>query len=137
MDQDIVGKVSRFAGSLDSQTRTMETEIDFDNHNGKLLPGMFTETVLQLATREDALLVPLEALAQSNGDATVLLLNAQNIVEERRVKVGLQGTARAEVLSGLRVNDRVIIGNRSQFRAGEKVVPKEVKLPDADKGGTR
>jgi RND family efflux transporter MFP subunit len=137
LNQDIVGKVSRFAGSLDSQTRTMETEIDFDNRNGKLLPGMYTETVLQLAARNGALLVPIEALAQSNGDATVLALNSQNVVEERHVKVGLQGRARAEVLSGLQENDQVVIGNRSQFRAGQKVVPKEVKLPDADNGGAR
>ncbi len=137
LNQDIVGKVSRFAGSLDSQTRTMETEIDCDNRNGKLLPGMYTETVLQLAARNGALLVPIEALAQSNGDATVLVLNSQNVVEERRVNVGLQGRTRAEVLSGLQENDQVVIGNRSQFRPGEKVVPKEVKLPDADKEGVR
>ncbi len=137
LNQDIVGKVSRFAGSLDSQTRTMETEIDFDNHNGKLLPGMYTETVLQLAVLNGALLVPIEALAQNNGDATVLALNSQNVVEERHVKVGLQGKTRAEVLSGLQENDQVVIGNRSQFRAGQKVIPKEVKLPDVDKGGAR
>lgn len=137
LNQDIVGRVSRFAGSLDSQTRTMETEIDFDNRNGKLLPGMYTETVLQLAAHNGALLVPIEALAQSNGDATVLVLNSQNVVEERRVNVGLQGRTRAEVLSGLQENDQVVIGNRSQFRPGEKVVPKEVELPDADKEGAR
>jgi hypothetical protein len=42
------------------------------------------------------------------------------------VKLGMQGTTRVEVLSGLNENDRVIIGNRSQFRSGEKVAPKEV-----------
>lgn len=137
LNQDIVGKVSRFAGSLDSQTRTMETEIDFDNHNGRLLPGMYTETVLQLAARNGALLVPIEALARGNGDATVLTLNSQNVTEERHVKVGLEGKTRAEILSGLQDNDQIVIGNRSQFRAGQKVAPKEVKLPDMDKEGTR
>jgi len=137
LNEDIVGKVSRFAGSLDSQTRTMETEIDFDNRSGKLLPGMYTETVLQLAARQDALLIPIEALAQSNGDATVLTLNSQNVVEERHVKLGLQGKNRVEVVSGLQENDEVIIGNRSQLRVGEKVVPKLVELPDVEKGGAR
>ena len=137
LNSDIVGKVSRFAGSLDSQTRTMETEIDFENHNGKLLPGMYAETVLQLAERNNALLVPLEALAQSNGTASVLTVNPQNMVEEKKVQLGLQGKTRVEVLSGLRENDQVIIGNRSQFRDGQRVVPKEVTLPDADKGGAR
>jgi RND family efflux transporter MFP subunit len=137
LNQDIVGRVSRFAGSLDSQTRTMETEIDFDNRNGKLLPGMFAETELQLAERNNTLLVPIEAVAQTRDDATVLTVNAQDIVEEKRVKLGLQGKTQAEVLSGLQENDQVIIGNRSQYRSGQKVVPKTVILPDADKEAGR
>ena len=137
LNEDIVGKVSRFAGSLDSQTRTMETEIDFDNRNGKLLPGMYTETVLQLAARNSALLIPMEALAQNNGDATVLIVNTKSVVEERHVKLGLQGKRRVEVLSGLQENDLVVIGNRSQFRSGQKVAPKKVNLPETDKGGAR
>lgn len=135
LHEDIVGKVSRFASALDMQTRTMETEIDFENKDGKLMPGMYAETVLELAQRKDTLVVPLEAVVQNNGDATVLTVNSRNLVEERHVKLGLQGKSRVEVLSGLVDNDRVIVGNRSQFRAGEKVVPKEVQLPDADMGG--
>jgi RND family efflux transporter MFP subunit len=135
LDTDIVGKVSRFAGALDLQTRTMETEIDFQNKDDKLYPGMYAETVLQLEQRRDALLVPLEAVAQSGGDTTVLAVNPQNVVEERKVQLGLQGKSRAEVLSGLSEGDRVIIGNRSQYRSGEKVVPQDVKLPDMEKGG--
>jgi RND family efflux transporter MFP subunit len=135
LDKDIVGKVSRFAGALDLQTRTMETEIDFPNRDDKLYPGMYAETVLQLAQRHDALLVPLEALARSGADTTALLVNPQNVVEERKVQLGLQGKTTAEVLSGLSEGDRVIIGNRSQYRTGEKVVPQDAKLPDMEKGG--
>jgi RND family efflux transporter MFP subunit len=138
LDKDIVGKVSRFAGALDLQTRTMETEIDFPNKDDKLYPGMYAETVLQLAQRHDALLVPLEAVAQSGADTTVLVVNPQNVVEERKVQIGLQGKSRAEVLSGLSEGDRVIIGGRSQYRTGEKVVPQDVKLPaveGTEKGG--
>ncbi len=137
LNEDIVGKVSRFAGSLDSQTRTMETEIDFDNRNKKLLPGMFAVTVLQLAERANVLLLPLESLSQSNAAPTVLVVTAQNTLEERHVKLGLQGRSRVEVLSGLNENDQVVVGNRSQFRNGQKVIPKVVKVPDAENGGAR
>jgi RND family efflux transporter MFP subunit len=135
LDEDIVGKVSRFAGALDLQTRTMETEIDFENKDGKLYPGMYAQTVLQLAQRREVLLVPLEAVAQSGGDSTVLAVNPQNVVEQRKVKLGLQGKSRVEVLSGLTEGDRVIIGNQSQYWSGEKVLPQDVKLPDMEKGG--
>lgn len=129
LNQDIVGKVSRFASSLDSQTRTMETEIDFDNRDGKLIPGMYTETTLTLNANPSALQVPVEAVAQNGNDATVLVVNAQNVVEERHVRTGLQGKAMMEITSGLNDQDRVVIGSRSQFRSGQKVAPKEVTAP--------
>jgi RND family efflux transporter MFP subunit len=135
LNQDIVGKVSRFAQSLDMQTRTMETEIDFENTAEKLLPGMYAETVLQLSDRKDVLAVPMEAVMQNAGDARILVVNGQNIVEERKVKLGTQGKSRVEVLSGLTEGERVIVGTQSQFRSGEKVTPKEIKLPDAEAGG--
>jgi RND family efflux transporter MFP subunit len=134
MNRDITGKVSRFADSLDMQTRTMETEIDFDNRDGKLISGMFTETQLVLAQKPNALSVPMEAVAQNGNDATVLLVTAKNTIEERKVKLGIQGKARVEVVSGLNESDRVVIGNRSQYRIGEKVQPKEF-APMAPSGG--
>lgn len=134
LNQEISGKVSRFADSLDLQTRTMETEIDFDNSNGKLMPGMYTETALTLNANPNALQVPLEAVAQNGNDATVLALNPQNVIEERHVRLGIQGKAAVEVVSGLSDQDRVVIGNRSQFRSGQKVVPKDVAL-QSEAGG--
>jgi len=134
-NQDIVGKVSRFAQSLDLQTRTMETEIDFENSAEKLLPGMYAETVLQLSDRKDVLVVPMEAVVQNAGEARILVVNGLNTVEERKVKLGAQGKSRVEVLSGLSDGDRIIVGSQSQFRSGEKVVPKEIKLPDAETEG--
>jgi RND family efflux transporter MFP subunit len=126
LNQDISGKISRFADSLDRQTRTMETEIDFDNRDGRLIPGMYTETRLSLREKKDALTVPLEAVSRNGEDATVLAVDAQNVVEERHVKLGLEDSARVEVLSGLTDQDRVIIGNRSQFRAGQRIQAREV-----------
>jgi RND family efflux transporter MFP subunit len=134
LNEDITGKVSRFADSLDLQTRTMETEIDFDNRNGKLIPGMFTETQLVLAAKPDALSVPLEAVAQNGNEATVLVVTPKNTVEERKIKVGISGKSRVEVVSGLNEGDRVVIGNRSQYHNGEKVQPKDVG-PSVENGG--
>jgi len=125
LNRDIQGKVSRFADSLDLQTRTMQTEIDFDNRDGHLIPGMYAETRLSLAEKKNVLSVPLEAVARNGDDATVLAVNSQNVLEERRVELGLEDNVRVEVLSGLSDGDRVVIGNRSQFRSGQKIQPKE------------
>ena len=126
LSKEITGRVSRFARSLDMQTRTMETEIDFENRDGELLPGMYTETQLVLSERPATLSLPIEAVTRSGDTATVLIVTPQNTVEQRKVRLGLEGKARVEVVSGLEEGDRVVIGNRSQFRSGEKVQPKEV-----------
>ena len=135
LNSDITGKVSRFADSLDMQTRTMETEIDFDNRSGKLISGMYTETQLVLAERPEALSVPLEAVAENGNDATVLLVTPQNTIEQRNVRLGIQGKSRVEVVAGLKEGDRVVIGNRSQYREGQKVQAKEVALMNSNGGG--
>lgn len=135
LNQDIQGKVSRFADSLDLQTRTMQTEIDFDNRNGHLIPGMYAETRLSLAEKKNVLAVSLEAVARNGDDATVLAVNSQNVLEERHVKLGLEDNARAEVLSGLSDGDRVVIGNRSQFHTGQKIQPKQVSAQETEPAG--
>jgi RND family efflux transporter MFP subunit len=134
LQQDIEGKVSRFADSLDRQTRTMETEIDFDNRDGLLIPGMYAETRLFLREKKNALTIPVEAVNRNGNDATVLAVNAQNIVEERHVRLGLEDEKRVEIISGLIDGDRVIIGNRSEFHNGEKIQPKDVTGAAAKSG---
>ncbi len=136
LDQDIEGKVSRFADSLDMQTRTMETEIDVPNRSGKLIPGMYTETELSLHEKTNVLTIPLEAVTRSGDVSAVLLVTPQNMVDERRVQLGIEDAARVEVLSGLAEGDMVIVGNRSSFRSGEKVEPKEVKSAQGKAEGT-
>lgn len=135
LNRDIEGKVSRFADSLDLQTRTMETEIDFENRDGHLIPGMYAETRLSMREKKNALTVPLEAVTRNGDDATVLAVNAQNILEERHVKLGLEDNARIEVFSGLSDQERVVIGNRSEFRNGQKILPKDVSSPAGDATG--
>jgi RND family efflux transporter MFP subunit len=129
LDRDFQGKVSRFADSLDLQTRTMDTQIDVENRNGSLMPGMYTQTILSLREKPNALTIPLEAVNRSGQDSTVLAVNAQNIVEERPVRLGVEDEKGVEVLSGLSDEDRVIIGNRSEFHNGQKIQPREISAP--------
>ncbi|PYU75227.1 MAG: efflux RND transporter periplasmic adaptor subunit [Acidobacteria bacterium] len=137
LNQDIQGKVSRFAESLDLQTRTMATEIDFDNRHGRLIPGMYAQTQLSLGEKKNTLTIPLEAVARNADDGTVPALTPQNVIEERHLRLGLEDEKRVEVVSGLQEGDRVVIGNRSQFREGQKVQPKVVSGSAAEDGGGR
>jgi RND family efflux transporter MFP subunit len=138
LNQDTVGKVSRFADALDPQTRTMETEIDFQNADGKLLPGMYVEATLGTDTKKDALTVPLEGVEVNGTQGTALLVNAQDVLEERTLKLGSQGSTRVEVLSGLKEGDRVVVGSRDEFRPGMKIKPKEMdERPESPAAGVK
>ena len=135
LNQDIQGRVSRFADSLDVQTRTMETEIDCDNRDGRLMPGMYTESEISLGQKRNTLALPLEAVVRNGDDATVLAVNSQNVLDERHIKLGLEDNSRVEVLSGLSEGDRVVIGNRSQFRGGQRIQPKLVSRAEITPAG--
>ena len=135
LNQDYVGKVSRFADALDEQTRTMHTEIDFQNPDGKLLPGMYVQASVPPAVRKDVLTIPIEAVEINGSEGTVLVVNAQNTLEERVVHLGLEGSTRVEVLSGLMEGERVVIGSRNEFRKGMKVTPKEMDASEPRTAG--
>src|SRR5215472_5624627 len=135
LNQQIEGRVSRFADSLDLQTRTMQTEIDCENRDGRLIPGMYTESEISLNQEPNALTLPLEGVVRNGDDATVLAVNSQNVLDECHIKLGLEDNARVEVLSGLSEGDRVVIGNRSQFHSGQKVQPKNVSAQEMSPAG--
>src|ERR1700739_3208983 len=117
------------------QTRTMQTEIDCQNRDGRLIPGMYTESRLVLGEKKNALTIPLEAVVRNGEDAPVRAVDSQNTLTERHVKLGLEDGSGVEVLSGLADGDRVVIGNRSQFHNGEKIQPKEVNATEVETGG--
>lgn len=136
LNKDYVGKVTRFADSLDQQTRTMHTEIDFQNSDGLLLPGMYVVASIAQVDRKDILTVPLEAVdITENDQGTVLLVNPQNVLEDRTVRLGLQSSNRIEVISGLSEGDRVVVGSRSEFRTGMRVTPKLIDTSEPGMAG--
>lgn len=137
LDKDYEGKVSRFADSLDQQTRTMETEVDFVNSDGKLIPGMFCETYFVHDKKQNVLTIPIEAVNHVGDETTVFVLDSQNVIAARRVKLGQEGATQIEVLSGLTEGERVIDGNLGEFTPGQKVLPKMVEAGSASQAGTR
>jgi RND family efflux transporter MFP subunit len=127
------GRVARFADALDRQTRTMSTEIDVANTDDRLVAGMYAETALDLVRKDAALTIPIQAVSRNGDEATVLVVDSQNRIQQKRVQLGLEGTRRIEVVSGLEEKDRVVIGSRSQFRVGDVVEPKPIVESERDR----
>ncbi len=136
LNRTFPGKVARFADKLQLSTRTMDTQVDVPNSNLVLIPGMYAEVDLSLERRPNALAIPLSAV-DSDGTAAnvgrVMALSADNRVEVRTIKLGLETANLAEVLSGLNNGDLVVIGNRASLQAGEQVQPKITTIGGAFK----
>lgn len=123
--QVIDAKVIRTTGKIDSATRTMETEVDINNKDLRITPGMYASVMIDLETKNNVLTLPVQAV--SMGDKpNVWLVNAQGEVDEHPVTVGLQTASKVEILQGLKEGDRVIFGSRSALSVGMKVTPTQV-----------
>jgi RND family efflux transporter MFP subunit len=127
LGRTIPAKVSRITREVDANTRTMETQVDVQNTDGSLYPGMYAAVAMRLDRKQNVLAVPLTALARGK-QVTVFLVKPDNTLEEREVKLGLEAPDKAEVLAGLVEGDSVLVGSRSQVKPGQKIEPKLVAL---------
>jgi len=129
-NNSFTGQIVRFSDQIETQTRTMHTEVQVPNAKYLLVPGMYASVKIPLHSASNVLSVPVQAVESTgSGAGTVLLVNAANRVEQREVKLGIQTATAAEVLSGLRENDSVIFGEQNQFKVGELVSPRTVAAP--------
>ena len=129
------GRVARFAEKVSSSTRTMDTEVDVPNPDLFLIPGMYAEATLTLDRRNDVLTIPILAVDIANDEASgqALVLTPENIIESRKLQLGVQTDTKIEVKSGLHEGELVVTGNRANIKPGQPVRPKltEIAAPPA------
>jgi RND family efflux transporter MFP subunit len=128
LDRTFPGKIARFSVDVREDTRTMHTEVDVPNPQRVLLPGLYADATIQLEHRQNALAVPLQAVDHTATETTVDVINASNNIEIRSVVLGIQTATDAEVLSGLREGDVIVVSDRSSLKAGQLVRPKMIEM---------
>ena len=127
LNREISGKVTRFAGVVNGETRTMDTEIDVMNPKFELVPGMYANVSLVLEDQPNALTVPVEGIVRVGDSSTAYVVNSSGEIEERQVKLGLENADRFQILSGVREGEMIVVGSRSNLHPGEKVKTKMVE----------
>jgi RND family efflux transporter MFP subunit len=130
--RSFTGKIVRFTRSLNFETRTMETEVDVENKNLSISPGMYANTALRLDHAENVVTIPVEALVLNKQKQTVYALDADNRIHIRDVDVGLEGSKLAEIKSGLEPGDRVVIGGQDKYQESEQVTPIQATEPASE-----
>jgi RND family efflux transporter MFP subunit len=122
------GKIARFTNQVNDETRTMTTEMELDNPNLEIVPGMYAVVQFKFDQHANALTIPTEAISNPR-NPVVDIVNADNQIEERTVKLGVEMPNQYEVTTGLKEGELVLIGNNAQAHPGEKVEPKIVEMP--------
>jgi RND family efflux transporter MFP subunit len=130
--RSFTGKIVRFTRDVNFETRTMETEIDVDNQDLSISPGMYANTQMQLAVASHVTTIPVEALVLKGKQESVYSLDSGNRVRIRNVEVGLRGSKLAEIKSGLQPGDKVILGGQENYTEGEKVSPILTQFPASE-----
>lgn len=118
--------------TVEQTTGSVTLRAVFPNPDGTLLPGMFITAVVPEGTRENAILVPQQAVQRdSKGNPYVMLPDAQNKVAIRPLKLDRAIDDMWLVNSGLKAGDKVIIDGLMKIRPGMTVDP--IPAENADK----
>ena len=134
LNRTFVGKVARFSVDVREDTRTMHTEVDVKNPDHVLVPGLYADADLTLEHKEGIPSVPLQAINHEGNKTTVFVVDNNNQLEDRTVSLGLQTATDAEVVSGLREGEQVVVSDRSGLKSGEAVIPKIVQIMQYQEG---
>jgi membrane fusion protein (multidrug efflux system) len=114
-------KVVRTAGAMDSQSRTLYTELEVDNAKDEILSGSFAQVRFVETKLATALSLPSNTLLFRAEGLQVGVVNAQGKVELRSVSLGRDYGAQVEVLGGVTPADRVIVNPADSLVSGTTV----------------
>ena len=130
-EEEFLAKVTRVAPyvlDLERQARTVEIEATFDNPQQYLLPGYSADVTIIIDSSEETLGLPTQAIMR--GDK-VYVIGDDNVIENRQLETGLSNWEFTEVLSGLELDDRIVLSvDRTGVKDGAKV---EIEKSDEEK----
>ncbi|MBZ6071527.1 efflux RND transporter periplasmic adaptor subunit [Aeromonas schubertii] len=117
------GKLNFSDTRVDPATGTIRARAIFDNKDGALLPGQFVRLTIDLGTRKNAIVVPPRAIVQSQADRLVMVVDGDDKVTPRPVKLGPTISSGVIIDSGLQAGDRFIVEGLMKARPGAVVKP--------------
>ncbi len=114
-DREFVGQVTAVDTRVDPLTRAVRLNATFDNADGALKPGMFLSVALAVATRDNAIVVPEDALV-AEGTRQFVYVVADGRVLRREVQLGLRMQSEVEVRDGVKQGDQIVVRGQQRIR---------------------
>ena len=122
------GKLDYASPTINQSTGTLPVRGVLPNPDRLLLPGYYVRVRVPFEQQQNALLVPDVALGSDQSGRYVLVVNGENVVEQRKVQTGpLEGDLRV-IDSGLKPDDRVVTAGLLRAIPGQKVDPQVRKI---------
>ncbi len=116
----IRGKISQISPVIDAETRTFKSVLQINNDKRVLRPGMFIKAAILAEKHDSTIVIPKETVI-SRHDGKVVFTVENGIATEKRITTGLENVEMIEVLSGLKVNDRLVVSGFETLRDKSKV----------------
>ncbi len=120
---DVKGRMNFVDNVLDPNSGTIRGRAIVANPNYILTPGMFGHLRLLGSGTYDGLLIPDEAITALQSDEVLYVVNADGVVEQRKIRMGPRVGDLRVVQSGLKADEQVIIEGIQRAKVGSKVTP--------------
>jgi RND family efflux transporter MFP subunit len=119
--QKFTGTVTRTAEAIDPATRTLLTEVDVPNKDGRLLRGSFGEVHFSPKINTQKVTVPVNAMLFRQEGPQVAVVGADNKVQLRPITIGRDYGTTLEILGGVSLEDRIVINPADSLETGQTV----------------
>jgi len=119
--QKFLGKVARTAEAIDPVTRTLLTEVDVPNKDGRLYPGSFGEVHFAVGSNVNKVTVPVNAMLFRAEGPRLAVIGAGERVQLRAINIGRDYGATLEILGGVSTIDQVVVNPADSLEDGQQV----------------
>ncbi|WP_299494660.1 efflux RND transporter periplasmic adaptor subunit [uncultured Shewanella sp.] len=120
-DEPFIGEVTSIDSRVNPSTRAVIVRTDIPNKDGRLLPGMLMKVKL-IKTSRDALILPESAIIPVQDRHYVYVVDSEGIVSRQLVELGIRKRGWVEIVSGIKLDQQVIVRGILKVRPGDKVV---------------
>jgi RND family efflux transporter MFP subunit len=121
LGREYTGTVVRSAGSLDSAARTMLTEVQIDNRDGSLLPGMYAQVKFTLSEARTSLIIPTSSLVIDHSGMHVVTVEDNHKTHFVPVVIGRDMGTQVEILRGIQSSDTLVASPSDLLHDGQEV----------------
>ncbi len=117
------GVVKRYAKALDPVAHTMLTELHIDNKDGELIPGLYAQVHFVFKPELPYFVVPATAIIIRESDPKIAVVDDDNIVHIKVVKIGLDYGKSVTIVDGITPGEKIITNPTEKIKQGVKVKP--------------